>query len=121
MNKEKLIEAKNIVMYEIGQTLEKATKQELSFDKQMAIAAVLGDLTATLDDKLDDIIQTEPEETKTSDCKGCHEIHEYQDIYKKAEYPNKFYARIAIVGIDKGKKRRNNRKKDSSYFLSCMW
>jgi Na+/phosphate symporter len=63
MNKNKIIELKKIVMHEIGQVLEKSTKQEIDFSIQMAIAEVLGDLTATLDDQLDDIIQSEPEET----------------------------------------------------------
>jgi hypothetical protein len=63
MNKDKLIETKRVVMYEIGQALEKANQHELNFNIQMMIASVLGDLTATLDDKLDEIIQSEPEET----------------------------------------------------------
>jgi len=63
MNKEKLIEVKKIVMYEIGQALERSTKQEIDFSYQMAIAGVLGDLTTTLDIKIDELIQSEPEET----------------------------------------------------------
>lgn len=70
MNKDKLIEAKKVVMYEIGQALEKANQHELNFNIQMMIASVLGDLTATLDDKLDDIIQSEPEETKGVEIEG---------------------------------------------------
>jgi DNA-directed RNA polymerase subunit RPC12/RpoP len=65
MNKEKLIGLKKIVMNEIGQTLEKTTKHEIDFSNQMAIAKVLGDLTAILDIKIDDYIQSEQEETCT--------------------------------------------------------
>jgi len=67
MNKEKLTEVKKIVMHEIGQALERSTQQEISFDKQMAIAEALGDSTATLDDKIDNFIQSEPEEY----CEYC--------------------------------------------------
>ena len=70
MNKDKLIKAKKVVMHEIGQALEKANKHELNFNIQMMIASVLGDLTATLDDKLDEIIQSEPEETKPIEIEG---------------------------------------------------
>lgn len=93
MNKKKLIEAKKVVMYEIGQSLEKTNKQKIDFSMNMAIAEILGDLTATLDDKLDDIIQSDPEEicngckyngSLTTDFPCCICARVYNDVYEKA-------------------------------------
>jgi DNA-binding Xre family transcriptional regulator len=67
MNKEKLNEAKKVVMYEIGHSLEVVQKTGLDFSTKMTVAGILGALTATLDCKLDDIIQSEPEEKTNFD------------------------------------------------------
>jgi hypothetical protein len=64
MNKDKLLEVKKMVMYEIGLAVEKSANKQIDFGKQMAIVGVLGDLTANIDANFDDIIQTEPDETK---------------------------------------------------------
>jgi hypothetical protein len=67
MNKDKLLEVKKMVMYEIGLAVEKSANKQIDFGKQMAIVGVLGDLTANIDANFDDIIQTEPDETKGVD------------------------------------------------------
>jgi len=124
MNKEKLIK-----YIETRRSLNK--EQMLSCTEATARAQFIGHHREC--EILKDFIQSEPEETcysahdcemkednkcalfgpcprqkkenKTSDCMGCHEINEYQDIYNQEAYPNKQYARISIVGMHNGKEK----------------